>query len=153
MSIYWDNADTESLSSIMSDYESWAALPAGTLQTIAQIESSYDPSSGNFKNGCNYASACGLMQLRPVALRDIDRHYGVQLDPLDPYEAAVAAAAMFNINRGYLRYYTKQDPDINALIAAYNGGWGAGRNYMLGRRIPRETMNYLARANQYMGLS
>ena len=136
----------------MSDYENWASLPSGTLQTIAQIESSFNTDTGDFVNGCNRVQACGLMQLRPIALKDIYRHYRVSLDPTDPYQAVVGAAAMFNINRGYLRYYTKQDPDVNALIAAYNGGWGAGRNYMLGRQIPRETMNYLALADQYMGI-
>lgn len=151
MSTYQDNVDPYAIYSLMEEYGSWAGLPSGTLTSIAQVESSFDPNSGDFVNGCNRVQACGLMQLRPVALQDIHNHYGVDLDPTDPYEAVVGAAALFNINRGYLRYYTRREPDLNALIAAYNGGWGAGRNYMFGRQIPSETQNYLAQVNSYMG--
>lgn len=150
--MFWDNIDPGTASYYMSYFEDWANLPTGTLVTIAQIESSFNPDTGDYKNGCNNVRACGLMQLRPVALQDIQNHYHARLDPIDPIQAIIGAAAMFNINRRYLHYYTHQDPDVNALIAAYNGGWSAGRNYMLGRSIPRETMNYLALADQYMGI-
>lgn len=148
--------DPDTLNSYMGYYEEWAGLPAGTLSTIAQIESSYDPSSGNFNNVCNRVRACGLMQLRPIALKDIYSHFRVSLDPLDAVQAIVGAAMMFYINNQYIhwwmqRYQSGEYPDVFALIAAYNGGWTAGRNLMMGYRIPRETQNYLARAQTISG--
>jgi soluble lytic murein transglycosylase-like protein len=115
--------------------------------SIARIESSFDPDTGDFRNVCNWARACGLMQLRPIALADIRRVYGVSLDPLDPIQSIIGAAAMFNINRRYLKYYTRQNPSTLALVASYNGGWTAGRNYMTGRAVPYETRNYLVKAS------
>ena len=136
------NAST--LNYYMSYFSEWAGLPANTLKAIAQKESSYNPYTGNFRNVCNWIGACGLMQLRAVALTDVQRRYGVRLDPLDPIQAIVAAAALFQINRQYLVSATKRQPDIYALVAAYNGGYGAGVRYMRGQSIPTETRNYLA---------
>lgn len=135
--------DASTLNYYMDYFSRWAGLPGGALKAIAQKESSYNPYTGEFRNVCSWIGACGLMQLRAVALTDVQRRYGVRLDPLDPIQAIVAAAALFQINRQYLMSATKRQPDIYALVAAYNGGYGAGVRYMNRQSIPAETQNYL----------
>lgn len=145
MAIYWDRIDPEIFNAYVPYLENWAGLPYGTLRGIAMIESSYDPQTGRFRNGCNWLGACGMFQLRKNMLADIARIYKVNIDPTDPIQAMVGAALAFAINRRYLRYYTGMEPPIEALVAAYNGGWKVGYNYMAGARLPWETKNYLAK--------
>ena len=149
MALYYDTVDPDAANSLMSYYDEWAGLPEGTLQSVARIESSYNPETGRFVNGCNRVQACGLMQIRPIALKDIYNRYRINIDPTDPTQAIVGAACMFNLNRRYIRYYTKREPDIFALVAAYNGGWTAGRKYMYRQRLSNETRNYLAKFDMY----
>lgn len=124
-------------------FNEWAGLPPGILTIVAMRESGFNPQNCSFKNSCNWLRACGLMQLRPVALADIKRVYGIGLDPLDPIQAIVGAACLFNINRGYIQRLTGRAPDFWALIAAYNGGYGAGIRYMNRQALSAETRNYL----------
>lgn len=149
MPTYRDNVDPDTANNLMDYYGQWAKIPDGTLRAIAAIESSYNDQTGSYVNGCNYYQACGLMQIRPIALQDIKNRYRSNIDPTDPIQAIVGAAMMFNINRRYIRYYTKREPDIFALVAAYNGGWTAGRKYMYNQRIPNETRNYLVKFDRY----
>jgi hypothetical protein len=83
------------------------------------------------------------MQIKPIALADIKRVYRYTIDPLNPVQAIIGAALMFNINRKYLQHYTRRDPDVWALVVAYNGGWTQGRNYMNGQTIGNEQRNYV----------
>lgn len=130
----------------MSYFSQWADLPALALESIAKRESSYDPSTGTFRNVCNFWSgACGLMQLRKIALADIKRVYGYELNALDPIHSIIGAALLFKINREYLKHYSGgQIPDFLALAAAYNGGWTVGLKYMRGQVLPSETAAYVA---------
>ena len=127
----------------MSYFDQWAGLPAGTLRALAIKESSFNPSNCSFRNVCNWIGACGLMQLRRNALADVKRVFKVDLNPLDPIQAIVAAAALFRINRDYIVRITGKNPDIWALVAAYNGGYQAGIRYMNYQPLSAETSNYL----------
>jgi soluble lytic murein transglycosylase-like protein len=126
----------------MTYFDQWAGLPVGTLRAIAAQESGFN-SACSFRNVCNWAGACGLMQLRKNALADIRRVYGVELNPLEPIQSIVAAAALFRINREYIKRITGKNPDIWALVAAYNGGYQAGIRYMNFQPLAYETKNYL----------
>lgn len=127
----------------MEYFSQWAGLPKNTLKAIAIVESSYNPYTGTFRNVCNSVRACGLMQIKPIALADIQRVYGLSIDPLNPIQAIVGAALMFMINRKYLEHYAKRSPDVWALVVAYNGGWTQGRKYMEGQPNGFEQVNYV----------
>lgn len=135
----------------MDYFDSWIGVPQGTLRAIAKKESSYDDVTGNFRNVCNWFRACGLMQLKPNALADIKRVFGITLDPLDPIQAIVGAACMFKINAMYIEHYTGMTPDLWALVVAYNGGYTQGIKYMQAAPIGYEQRNYLfaVYANMY----
>lgn len=144
----------ETLNYYMEYFSRWLGAPSNLLQAIATKESSYDPNTGAFYNVCNNMGACGLMQLRPIALRDIKQRFGMNIDPLDPIQAIVGAALMFYLNRQYLRYYTRKNPPLSALIVAYNGGWQAGFTYMMRGYPPTvEGRNYLAFVGSRVGVA
>lgn len=133
----------DALNYYMEYFSTWAGLPKNTLKCIAIVESSYNPITGSFRNICNSVKACGLMQLKPIALADIKRLYNIDIDPLNPIQAIVGAALMFIINRRYLEHYVKRSPDVWALVVAYNGGWSQGRAYMNGMPNGLEQVNYV----------
>lgn len=128
----------------MQYFSKWLGLPAGLLASIATQESSFNPDSGYFDNSCNNVNACGLMQLKPIALADIKRVFRIDIDPLNPIQAVMGAAAMFYINRKYLRSAGIWFPSIEALVVAYNGGWVQGRNYEQNQPVTLSASNYLA---------
>lgn len=139
------NYGPDYLNYLMQYFSLWLGGPANLLQSIAMKESIYNPSTGTWRNVCNQYKACGLMQLKPIALADIKRAFRYNIDPMDPVQAIVGAALMFKLNDRYIRYYTKQAPSWPALIVAYNVGWTGGRYYMQTGRAPyTEAINYLA---------
>lgn len=132
------------LNRLMRFYAEWAGLPPDTLIALAMKESSYNPVTGTFRNICNFVRACGLFQLRPNAITDIQRVFGMNINPLDPVQAIVGAAALTVINTGYLQNKLGRQPTLGALIAAFNGGWTAGLRLENRQSIPAETQTYLA---------
>ena len=147
----WEQADADTLNYYMQYYSTWLGQPADLLMLVAMKESSYNPDTGIFNNTYSWTGAAGLMQLRPIALRDIRQRFGIAIDPMEPVQAIVGAALMFYLNRIYLRHYTRQNPDINALIVAYNSGWQMGLRYMNGQSIARESVQYLASIGGALG--
>lgn len=138
----WTNDD---LLYYLNVFNEMIGAPPGMLLAMAMKESSYNPSTGYFRNVRNWLGAAGLMQLRPNAIADIKRAYGIDINPFDPVWSAYGAALMFDLNRRYIKYYAKVDPSWPALIVAYNGGWTAGKFYMLNGYAPSvEGRNYIA---------
>ena len=81
--------------------------------------------------------AMGLMQLMPATWADLRVRCGLGLDPYDPHDNIVAGAAY--LRQLYDRY------GAPGFLAAYNAGPGRLDAYLLrDRRLPRETLNYLA---------
>lgn len=140
--------NAQELNRLMRFYADWAGLPRDTLIALAMKESSYNPVTGQFRNVCNFVQACGLMQLRPNALADIKRVFGMNLNPLDPTQAIVGAAALSIINTGYLQNKLGRQPTLGGIIAAFNGGWTVGHRLEIRKSIPSETAGYLAAFSQ-----
>lgn len=132
----------EVLNAYMRYFEEWLGIPRGILTAIAMQESSYNPTTGTFRNICNSSRACGLMQLKPIALEDIYRVYKIRLNPLDPIQGIVGAALLFRINMMYLRKYGY---NVWSLVAAYHGGWTVGRKYIQGLPIDKDSSYYVMR--------
>lgn len=147
----WESADAETLNYYMRYYSTWLGMPEDLLMLVAMKESSYDPETGYYNNSYSWTGAAGLMQLRPIAIRDIQQRFKITIDPNEPVQAIVGAALMFYLNRIYLKHYAKQLPDLNALIVAYNGGWQMGLRYMRGQSIARESFYYLASIGGALG--
>lgn len=125
-------------------YNSWLNAPRFMLFGIAMKESGYNPQTGAFQNVCNYLGACGLMQLRPIAVKDLANNFGINVDRNDALQSVLGAALMFLLNYRYLsaKGYT---PNWESLIVAYNGGWTAGAKYLASGSAPTaEGRDYLA---------
>lgn len=146
--------DAATLNYYLDYFTGWLRAPAGTLRAIARIESGFDPASGNFANVCNSSGACGLMQMKNVALTDIKRVYDITVDPLNPIQAIVGAACFFIINYNYLVARNVQNLSWAALVVAYNGGWTAGREYAQSGNAPSaEGRAYVAKWASAVGLA
>ena len=115
-------------------------LPAGILNAIASWETrgSFDPNAYNAKSG-----ARGIFQLTPIALRQVKIDTGQTINPVNPYQASTAAAALLaRLNKMF-------NGQLPLVIAAYNAGEGTIRNFVKavasqGRgRLPAETRDYI----------
>lgn len=143
--------DAGTLNYYMRYFSQWLGLPDFALEMLASIESSYDPETGQFINVCNSSQACGLFQLKPIALLDIRNNFRVTLNPLDPIHSIVGAALLLYLNRRYITNKTGQVPDFWALVLSFNGGWTAGAYFMTnGRAYPGENSTYLAKVINYI---
>jgi len=102
-------------------------VDAGLVHAVIEVESAYDP------HAVSKTGAMGLMQLMPATAE----RFGV-LDPLSPSE---------NIEAGVRYLKTLQDEfhDIELVLAAYNAGEKAVRQY--GNAVPpySETQAYVRR--------
>lgn len=137
--------DCELLTFYFRYYEQWCNVPEGLLSSIAMQESNFDPDTCSFQNVCISSGACGLMQLKPIALTDINRVYKITLDPMNPFLSIIGAACLMNINRRYLQSAGIWNPSPAALIIAYTGGWVQGRNFTLGQPITNAAANYFGK--------
>jgi hypothetical protein len=149
----WTQADPATLNYYMQYFSQWLGAPANLLMTVAMAESSYDPTSGAYDDKSSTTGAAGLMQLMPIALQDIHQRWGVSIDPYEPIQAIVGAALVFYLNRIYLKHYAKTNPGWDALIVAYNGGFGMGLKFMRGQAIASESANYLASVGGALGVA
>lgn len=145
------SATVEQINEALDAYNAALGAPAGMLLGIAKTESAYNEDTGRFLNVRNSIGATGLMQLMPIALKDIKRAFGYDIDPYDPLWSVFGAALMFVLNYRYLSKALGRAPSWEALIVAYNGGWTAGKYYELNGRAPSaEGRNYIAKVNNVM---
>lgn len=115
-------------------------LPSGILNAIASWETrgSFDPNAYNAGSG-----ARGIFQLTPIALRQVKIDTGQTINPVNPYQASNAAAALLaRLNKMF-------NGQLPLVIAAYNAGEGRIRSFVKsvatqGRgRLPAETRDYI----------
>lgn len=139
--------DTSVINRWFGSWDRWLGLPSGTLETIARIENSYDPVSGYYSGASSRAGARGLMQLMPIALRDIKNEFGVDVNPDVPAFSVMGAAMLLTLTRRYMRASLAESPfTLGDLLAGYNGGWTVGRNRARGLKINKESESYVEKA-------
>lgn len=133
-----------------SSWERWLNVPGGTLEAIARIETSFDPSTGQYSGATSRAGARGMMQLMPIAIRDVQNEFGVSVQPDVPAMSVMGAAMVLTLTRRYMRSALGDRPfTLGDLLAGYNGGWTVGRARALGQKIPAESAKYVDKARNY----
>jgi hypothetical protein len=107
-------------------------LPAAWIRAVIHVESAGDP------RAVSSAGAMGLMQIMPGTWADLRGRYRLGTDPFYPRDNITAGTA-------YLRemYDRFGSPGF---LAAYNAGPGRYAEHLAtGRRLPRETREYIAK--------
>ncbi len=112
------------------------SVPQTWIRAVMQQESG----GHEYRNGqpiTSAAGAMGLMQLMPATYADMQSQNGLGSDPYEPHDNILAGTAY--IRRMYVRY------GAPAFLAAYNAGPQRLDDYLgSGRRLPNETVNYVA---------
>jgi soluble lytic murein transglycosylase-like protein len=140
-------ANPTTLAAWMGTWDRWLNVPAGTLGTIAAIETSYNPATGYYSSATSPVGAKGLMQMMPIAVAGVKQEYGVDIDPLVPALSVMGAALHLSLTRRYMRNSLGDTPmTLGDLLAGYNGGWSVGRNRALGQTINAESSAYVSKA-------
>ncbi|MFW6311629.1 MAG: transglycosylase SLT domain-containing protein [Nanoarchaeota archaeon] len=111
------------------------------MDIIKEIESSGNPQAYNQTSG-----ASGLYQITNICLNDYNHYHTIQYtkDQLFNPEINYKVADWY-INKRIpqlLEYYNLPDTVKNRLIA-YNAGITKVKAYMLNKKIPQETKNYI----------
>ena len=112
------------------------SVPQRWIRAVMQRESH----GQEYRNGrpiTSSAGAMGLMQLMPATYADMQDQYGLGSDPYEPHDNIFAGTAYIRLMYG--RY------GAPAFLAAYNAGPQRLDDYLAtGRRLPNETVNYVA---------
>ena len=130
----------QSLDRIIAEASARFAVPERWIRAVMQAESAGAPSA------VSEAGAMGLMQIMPETWNELRTAHGLGDDPFDPRDNVLAGAA-------YLRamYDRFGSPGF---LAAYNAGPGRYAEHLAaGRRLPRETRDYLAVLTPLIGAS
>ncbi len=91
--------------------------------------------------------AMGLMQIMPGTWAMLTAQHGLGSDPFDVRANILAGTA-------YLRAMWNRYGDVSLMLAAYNAGPGRADAYAAGRRrLPAETVNYIAQIAPGLGTS
>ncbi|MEI6609727.1 MAG: lytic transglycosylase domain-containing protein [Deltaproteobacteria bacterium] len=106
-------------------------LDADLIRAVIKAESNFDPQATSSKG------AMGLMQLMPETAKDL----GVK----NAYDVKQNVLAGTSYLKSLLDRY---DGKINLALAAYN--WGMGNLERSPDNLPDETINYIARVNNYL---
>ena len=106
-------------------------VDADLIRSVIKAESNFDPQATSSKG------AMGLMQLMPETAKDL----GVK----NAYDAQQNVLAGTSYLKSLLDRY---DGKINLALAAYN--WGMGNLERSPDNLPDETINYVARVNNYL---
>jgi len=120
---------------------SWpvAATAGGRLRAIMRAESDGDDKSVS-KTG-----AIGLMQIMPKTYAELQTKLGLGSNPFDPHDNILAGAA-------YLAEMFERYGEIGTL-AAYNAGPRRYEEFLHGRPLPDETMDYVVRLAPELGFA
>lgn len=115
-------------------------IPARWIWAVMRAE------SAGRVNATSRAGAMGLMQVMPTTWNQLRARHGLGNDPYDPRDNILAGAA-------YLRAMHDRYGQMG-MLAAYNAGPGRYEDYLLrARPLPRETLDYVARLAQQIGIA
>lgn len=93
------------------------------------------------------AGAIGLMQIMPGTWSMLSARHGLGSDPFDVRANILGGAA-------YLRAMWDRYRDVSLMLVAYNAGPGRADDYAAGRRrLPAETVNYIAQIAPSLGIA
>ncbi|MGX5829304.1 lytic transglycosylase domain-containing protein [Mesorhizobium sp. 43Arga] len=107
-------------------------LPEHLIRAVMHVES-----GGDFR-AVSARSAVGLMQIMPATWAELRIKYGLGTDPFNPRDNILAGAA-------YLREMLDRFGP-NGFLAAYNAGPQRYQEHLSkGRRLPRETIDYVTK--------
>ena len=118
--------------------ESQYVLPDGLLSRMMQRESQYDP------NAIGKKEDHGILQQRPIFVRDLAGRFKYPFDPFNPKQALIAAAK-------YLAFYYKVTGGAgwDLTIIAYNQGPEALKAFLKAKalfgkaELSREVQSYI----------
>lgn len=111
-------------------------VPEMWIRQVIRVESGGHQYSGG-RLIVSSAGAMGLMQLEPGTYQEMAQRYGLGDDPFNPYDNIMAGTAY--IHEMYQIYGSP------GFLAAYNAGPGRLDSFVnSGRRLPSETVNYVA---------
>ena len=115
-------------------------IPELWIWTVMRVES-----RGNSR-AVSPAGAVGLMQIMPGTWSMLSARHGLGSDPFDVRANILGGAA-------YLRAMWDRYRDVSLMLAAYNAGPGRADDYAAGRRrLPAETVNYVAQIAPSLGM-
>jgi len=118
-------------------------LPQRWIKTVMRIESGGRTTLGGRPITSN-RGAIGLMQLMPSTWAAMRQHLGLGFDPYDPHDNILAGTYYLRLMYDRFGY--------PGCFAAYNAGPGRYGSYLYeGRRLPAETIGYLAAAGPPLG--
>ena len=119
------------------------SVPQTWIRAVMQQESG----GHEYRNGqpiTSAAGAMGLMQLMPATYADMQSQNSLGSDPYEPHDNILAGTAYIRLM--YVRY------GAPAFLAAYNAGPQRLDDYLgSGRRLPNETVNYVASITPHLG--
>jgi hypothetical protein len=114
-------------------------VPVVWLRAVMRAES-----DGNTKS-VSKKGAMGLMQVMPKTYEELRAKYGLGPDPIDPHDNVLAGAAY--LAELFSRFGSK------GFLAAYNAGPRRYEEHLLGRPLPSETADYVARLAPRLGIA
>ena len=113
-------------------------VPEPWIWSVMRVE------SAGRSRAVSHAGAMGLMQVMPGTYAELRSRYGLGSDPFDVRDNVLAGTA-------YLREMHDRY-GVQGMLAAYNAGPARWEAYVrAGRRLPAETVGYLARLAPEVG--
>ena len=118
-------------------------VPQAWIRAVMHQESG----GHEYRNGqpiLSSAGAMGLMQLMPATYAELQAQYGLGRDPFEPHDNILAGTGY--ISQMYRRYGSP------GFLAAYDAGPQRLDDYLgRGRRLPNETIDYIAAISPHLG--
>jgi len=134
------SAGVDPISAAVAEASRRFGVPQSWIWSVMRVE------SAGRARAVSHAGAMGLMQVMPGTYADLRSRHGLGPDPFDIRDNILAGAAY--LREMFDRY------GATGMLAAYNAGPGRWEEHLRGvRRLPRETVNYLARLGPAVGVS
>lgn len=131
-------ASTEAVNSATDEASRRFHIPPQWIRAVMRAESYGDACAVSGKG------AIGLMQIMPATYKELRHKHALGLDPFDPGDNILAGAAY--LSEMFDRY------GKGGFLAAYNAGPQRYKEYLKGRPLPAETINYVAGLALKLGL-